>query len=209
MTHATATEELDGGDMEQFVQSVEQSIANANWHAAVALAFTLPDITIGMEMPKLNNGQRFAEFHRRYMRPLYEVAPRGSEGWDFFTAAFASAMDKHLRGEITAAQYEHELFGRFPHAPRECWFGPEDFYGLRCAILHAGSPNQTFKQGRVYERFALWAPRPGVRHLNILNETLQLQVDILCRQICHGTREWDSTVGAGLRATLDDELLKF
>jgi len=70
---------------------------------------------------------------------------------------------------------------------------PSDCYALRCAFLHEGRDQIDEQRCReVLQRFRFVKPRPGlIVHCNIKNEVvLQLQVDIFCRDICDGVRQW-------------------
>ncbi|WP_343711924.1 hypothetical protein [Inquilinus sp.] len=72
----------------------------------------------------------------------------------------------------------------------------DDFYALRCAYLHAGTDVILDQRARrILERFVLVAPRPGfTMHCNMIDDTLQLQVDMFCADICDGVRKWISEV---------------
>lgn len=67
-----------------------------------------------------------------------------------------------------------------------------DLYALRCAVLHEGSDDIILQRAREsLERFIVIAPPPGfVIHLNQIDQVLQLQVDILCKDICESARQW-------------------
>ena len=71
-----------------------------------------------------------------------------------------------------------------------------DCYALRCAFLHQGEfgiDDQRAQQA--LERFHFTAPRHGCFiHKNQINNTLQLQVDAFCKDVCEGVEEWLVTV---------------
>lgn len=100
-------------------------------------------------------------------------------------ARYAKWVDKYLTPKYTncigADRREHVfLSGR-------------DLYALRCAFLHEGSDstmNQRAKES--IEKFIIIAPKDPdfTVHCNQLNNYLQLQVDILCTDICASVREW-------------------
>lgn len=75
----------------------------------------------------------------------------------------------------------------------------DDCYALRCALLHEGSDNISRQHAKkALSAFRLVAPRHGWNvHMNQANDTLQLQVDIFCRDICAGVDEWSKSVLSG------------
>ena len=75
-----------------------------------------------------------------------------------------------------------------------------DFYALRCSVLHEGSDLVTGQLAReVLERFQFIAPIPGGGsiHCNQLDAHLQLQVDIFCMDICEAVGEWRTGIQEG------------
>ena len=86
-------------------------------------------------------------------------------------------------------RYSHP---RFPHV----FLCGEDCYALRCSYLHEGGNNIEEQRARKALRdFHFIAPRPGATiHLNQYNDTLQLQTDIFCRDICDGVQRWSQEV---------------
>lgn len=205
-----------GISLEQFIKAVEQSIAAENWYAALALCLTLPDITVGLENPALNHRARFEKFHSRYLRVFYEFAPlalNDPPGTQQYRETMAKSFELRplaLSGAITLNQFENSVFGQRTRDQRWCWFGPEDFFGLRCAIIHDGTHQQEMRQGRVYKNYKLEVPVNGHEmHLNRDDDILQLQVDVLCAEICLGARIWKDTVGLNLTDQMRDKLLNF
>jgi hypothetical protein len=67
-----------------------------------------------------------------------------------------------------------------------------DFYALRCAYLHQGETNIEEQRAReVLNNFVFLKPQlMGQIHLNQINDTLQLQVDVFCVDILHAVEEW-------------------
>jgi hypothetical protein len=80
-------------------------------------------------------------------------------------------------------------------APRT-FLNAEDFYALRCAYLHQGEFDVLDQRVRTtLTNFRFSAPLPGMLiHCNLINHTLQLQVDIFCEQICAGVEQWQQDV---------------
>jgi hypothetical protein len=72
------------------------------------------------------------------------------------------------------------------------YLSPSDCYALRCALLHEGRDNITEQRAReALDRFHFIEPPPNtIRHCNQINNVLQLQVDIFCRDILEGLTQW-------------------
>lgn len=81
----------------------------------------------------------------------------------------------------------------------------EDCYALRCALLHQGEFDIESQSAQIaLSNFHFIFP-PGngnTIHMNTYNSTLQLQVDIFCREICEGVDVWLSDVSE------DDEIMQ-
>ena len=71
-----------------------------------------------------------------------------------------------------------------------------DCYALRCALLHEGRDDiQNQRAREALERFHFCVPPPsGLVHCNQNGQVLQLQVDIFCRDVLKGVREWQSDI---------------
>ncbi len=71
-----------------------------------------------------------------------------------------------------------------------------DFYALRCAYLHQGGDDITDQNARyIINKFMFVAPKENIyfhcnTKINDVHETLQLQVDVFCRDICFGVEQW-------------------
>jgi len=79
-----------------------------------------------------------------------------------------------------------------------------DCYALRCACLHGGSDDVTGQKAReTLERFMFVAPHiRKTHHCNQYGKALQLQVDIFCKDMCEGVKQWlkDKEFEPGVRA---------
>ena len=86
----------------------------------------------------------------------------------------------------------------------------EDFYALRCAFLHEGRGDISQQRAqKVLSEYQFVAPEDGfLIHRNRFNDTLQLQVDRFCKEICNGVEEWSATTGQkdDVEARLDELL---
>jgi hypothetical protein len=72
-----------------------------------------------------------------------------------------------------------------------------DCYALRCSLLHEGRDETAHQRARdALDRFQFLAPMGWNIHCNQAGTKLQLQVDIFCRDICHGVRSWLMSIPA-------------
>jgi hypothetical protein len=143
--------------MQDFLDSVEESLKAENWYAALTTALILPDICGWLTDPEVKSSQkRYVEWFNTYMLPTYT-------------------------SQIGAERVEH------------VFLSGKDCYSLRCALLHEGGDDIERQRARdSLTRFHFTKPlkNNNVIHLQQYNTVLQLQVDIFCREICAGVRQW-------------------
>ena len=79
-----------------------------------------------------------------------------------------------------------------PDRTEHIFLSGNDCYALRCAYLHEGKSNISGQRASdVLEDFEFLIPPKGSTiHKNQLNNKLQLQVDIFCRDILNGINKW-------------------
>ncbi|CAM3609850.1 hypothetical protein BS639_18530 [Rouxiella silvae] len=88
-------------------------------------------------------------------------------------------------------KYTHNLGpdGKMEHV----FLSGNDFYALRCALLHEGSGDITSQRAReVLDEFAFVMPgvRGNSRHMIQDNQTLQLQVDNFGNEMLDALQQW-------------------
>lgn len=68
----------------------------------------------------------------------------------------------------------------------------DDCYALRCAYLHSGQDDITMQRAqKALDSFVFVVTAPGsTMHCNRFNNVLQLQLDIFCRQISDGAKQF-------------------
>lgn len=137
--------------MDHLTEAVRAAIKDKNWHGALSLSLTLPDICGKLQSPTAKSGPRFKAWWEKYCADKYTVGP---------------SRRKILSGS--------------------------DAYALRCAFLHEGGDDITEQQARdVLSRFTfIYPPDNGSMHCNLFGDTLQLQVDRFCTDICDGVDAW-------------------
>ena len=79
-----------------------------------------------------------------------------------------------------------------PNKEEHIFLCGEDCYALRCALLHEGSDDISEQRAqKVLEEFNFVVPPSGwTVHKNQSNNSLQLQVDIFCRDVCSSVNSW-------------------
>lgn len=80
--------------------------------------------------------------------------------------------------------------------PEHIFLNGSDCYALRCAYLHEGRDNITDQRAQqVLEAFQFVVPPKGwTVHCNQANQSLQLQVDIFCREIVGSVKQFLSDI---------------
>jgi hypothetical protein len=79
-----------------------------------------------------------------------------------------------------------------PSREEHIFLNGNDAYALRCSYLHSGTfhtDNEWIRDALNKFRFVT-TPNNQEVHLNQSDQTLQLQVDLFCLEICEAVREW-------------------
>jgi len=79
-----------------------------------------------------------------------------------------------------------------PNREKHIFLNGVDCYALRCAFLHEGADDITRQRSRrALNDFQFVVTREGwTIHCNQSNQTLQLQVDVFCEDICQAAEIW-------------------
>lgn len=103
--------------MKRFTTSIEKSIENKNWYAALSLALALPDICANIERPDDGSTSRYIDWYNRYVKEKYT----GHLGPDREEHIFLCGEDcyalrcsfLHEGGEDISEQRAHEVLENF------------------------------------------------------------------------------------------------
>jgi hypothetical protein len=106
--------------------------------------------------------------------------------------------DPHLKSECRYERwFERYMLPKYrsavgPGREVHTFLHPSDCYALRCALLHSGRDSIIEQKAReALDKFHFISPPDtGLRHLNQRDKTLQLQVDVFCREMVDGLRQW-------------------
>lgn len=127
--------------------------------------------------------QRFVESIRRSLQ---------TQNW--YAATFMALAMPDICGALeqpaaNVGERYRDWFSRYlaeKYTRRHVQFTAQDCYKFRCKCLHQGLAIRDNN-----EKFALTPPIPPYRfHLNSFDGVIQLQVDILCEDICLAVEEW-------------------
>lgn len=77
--------------MKNFTDSIEKSLQNNNWYAALTLALTMPDICGKLETPNQHTNKRYIRWFEKYLGDFYR-ANIGGEEIVFLTGRDAYAL---------------------------------------------------------------------------------------------------------------------
>lgn len=147
--------------MNHLLLAVESALQAGNHYAALALALALPDICGWVQDPDVTTGARYVAWFEKYLQSKYTNP--------------ASAL-----------------------IPNHIFLNGSDCYALRCAYLHEGRDDITDQRAQqVLDAFHFVVPPKGWKlHCNqFINtktntKTLQLQVDIFCREVIEGVKQF-------------------
>jgi len=133
------------------------------------------------------------------MRDLLEQIERGLDQNLYYLALFAAlslpdicgALDSD-DGEADRSKYISwfdEYVGDGYKSGTQAFLSGDDCYYFRCGILHQGSSHNP-KSG--YSRILFVEPgaTTNVFHCNIMNDALNIDVRIFCKDIINGVRVW-------------------
>ncbi len=72
-------------------------------------------------------------------------------------------------------------------------FSADDCYYFRCSCLHQGfDSHYKLPQDRIH--FILPPPKNNIVHLNMLNNVLQMQIDVFCKDIAEAVDIWNEKI---------------
>jgi hypothetical protein len=188
----------------QFLQAMDQAVAQQNWYAAMALALMTPDLCAQAEKDAPTTSKDYIAWFDRWVAPRYkttETVENPQIRAEFERRRLAAQSDAD---HVAARRWFLE---ESPISTREVTFlEGADAYALRCAFLHAGTDDiSRQKARRALERFILTAPQGrSVMHNNILGDgLLQVRVDLFCKDVSAGAVEWLNCPDADRDSRLD------
>lgn len=83
----------------------------------------------------------------------------------------------------------------------------EDCYALRCSLLHEGKDDITDQRIRkALDNFHFNIPSENFIHLNQVNSTLQIRVDIFCNDVINALEKWLNDINDDKKKRLDEVL---
>lgn len=139
--------------------------------------------------------------HERDMRTLIEQVRQAADSRAYYLSLFASltlpdicaamsASDGQTNRSRYIAWFDQYVAPMYTVGPaRIPSFGGADCYYYRCSMLHQGSSQHPRSS---YSRILFVEPgsTTNVFHNNLLNDALNLDVGIFCRDVCNGADQW-------------------
>jgi len=172
--------------MKRFTNAVERALQAGNWYAALSLSLILPDLCGGAEKSGRNNSQaRYVDWVDQWLSPKYRVTYHDHD--EFKARRLALGVDACPKLVMNLIE---EFQSKPPKIVTETWLAGADCWALRNSLLHQG--------GGTTKLVFTDPPAAGMVHGNRSRETgtLQLQVDIFCRDMCTAVEEWDLAAGS-------------
>ncbi len=121
-------------------------------------------------------------------------------GWiedpnSFSKARYLGWFEKYLQSKYTRLATNNR--------PEHIFLTGSDCYALRCAYLHEGREDISEQRAQqVLESFQFVVTPDGwTVHMNQSNSTLQLQVDIFCREVIEGVTQFLSDMATNTEAS--------
>ncbi|HAS8570152.1 TPA: hypothetical protein I7778_20775 [Vibrio vulnificus] len=152
--------------MELLVQQLENSLDSGNYYLSLFTALTLPDIAGAMDSDNgLATGAKYKAWYDKWARPrFYEM--------------LVGSLPEHVREHMSEMDNP---------------FDGEACYLFRCSLLHQG---RTVHPKNKYSRIIFVEPGATTTtfHYNIMNDALNIDLVLFCREIIAGVRLWLSEV---------------
>ena len=57
--------------MHKLINAIRNSLSESNWHSAIFITLTMPDICARLEDPTLKSKQRYINWYSRYLKEIY------------------------------------------------------------------------------------------------------------------------------------------
>lgn len=153
--------------MKEYIDSVFESLAKENYHAALFNALSLPDICGKMETPDERNGERARRWFRENLKGKYFP-----ESCYEHLMATNPEMAKHMQPDQLEVLKSQQLSVKFDDSA---------FWKLRNAFLHEASD----RAGKLKIHIT-----HGGSHLGMINGALQLSSLKLCEDIANAAYVW-------------------
>lgn len=153
--------------MKEYIESIKKCLANENYHAALFLSLSIPDICGSLETPEVKNGIRAKRWFSQNLREKYLP----DNCYEHLMATDPIAADAMIE--------EQKEFLR--NQPFKKNFTEDTYWNLRNAMTHSAS--DFAKNKKIYLTF-------GESHLVALKDGIQISVRVFCNDICEATLKW-------------------
>jgi len=132
------------------------------------------------------------------MKRFTDAIRRAVQNENWFAGLFLALCMPDICGALENPAASHterykNWFNNYLSQKYSLMFSADDCYYFRCNCLHQGlDSHRRLSQDRIH--FIPPPPREIIVHLNMLNNTLQMQIDIFCIDIANAVDNWDEGV---------------
>jgi hypothetical protein len=151
--------------MRDVIDQLERSLDQPVYFVSLMAALSIPDIGGALDSDDgAASGERYKAWYERWGRPQ-------------FAKMFRDNLPPEIRDDV---RVENPLTG-------------DACYRFRCSLLHQGT---TQHPKSPYSRIIFIEPGAiaGTFHYNVLNDALNIDVGLFCREMVVGAREWLAAV---------------
>ncbi|MCM7770999.1 hypothetical protein M8S83_02645 [Enterobacter asburiae] len=153
--------------MEEYIASIRKSLDDKNYHAALFIALSIPDICGKLETPDVGNGGRAKRWFSENLGRKYTA----DNLFDFVLAhepAKAEGMPEYVRNEMTKIRNLAQIT-------------PKLFWDLRNAFLHEASDLAGKTQVHITH---------SKTHIGYVNGDILISAIGFCEDMCLAACEW-------------------
>ncbi len=153
--------------MKEYIQSIEKCLEENNYHCAIFMALSIPDICGSLETPEEKNGIRAKRWFSDNLKHKY------------FPDTIYDYMVSNMPDEI--GKIPSEIIDELKAQPFTTKLTPKLYWGLRNAFIHSASD--------VAFEYKIHITH-GNSHLNMFNNSLQISAKVFCTDICDAANNW-------------------
>lgn len=153
--------------MKDLTDAVKKAIIDQNYHCAMFIALSLPDICGSIETPKERNGIRAKRWFKEYMGTRYMPQTR----YDVMLNFKPETIPKLSQADVESLKRE----------PAEVKLTPELFWSLRNAFLHEASDKDKTNNFHITH-----SKTPMME----INGAFMLSSIVFCEDMCEAVSKW-------------------
>jgi len=153
--------------MKEYILSIEKCLEENNYHCAIFMALSIPDICGSLETPKEKNNIRAKRWFSDNLKNKYFPDTL----YDYIVSKTPERIDDIPSGmidKLKAKPFKNKLT-------------PDLYWGLRNAFIHSASDVSSDYKIHITH---------GDSHLNLFNNELQISAKVFCTDVCDAANIW-------------------